>query len=72
MLLHFAVWVFSKDFTAPANHATDAAFTHKEVVRFFRQHEFGCACQRIKTAFSQSTELELAVAVGEHGKAEER
>ena len=43
------------------------------MVRFFGQHEFGGTRQWIETAFSQRTQLELAVAVGEiceHEKAQ--
>ena len=52
-------------------HAADAGLAHEHVVGFFGQHEFGGARQRVKRAFRQGRQLELAVAVGkvrEHKK----
>src|SRR5215204_2606493 len=54
-----------------ADDSAHARLADEEVVRLLRQHELAGARQRLEATFGERRELVLAVAVGEHRKAEE-
>ena len=49
----------------------EARFSHEQVMGLLGEHEFAGPCERLEATFSQRGELELAIAVGEVGEAEE-
>src|SRR5215204_1524491 len=54
-----------------SDDAPDAGLADEEVVRLLREHELAGARQRLEARLGERRELILAVAVGEHRKAEE-
>ena len=58
------------DFAGAGDDPRDARLANEHVMRFFGQHEFRGAGERIETAFGQRAQLELAVAIGEVGEHE--